>query len=116
MGLQILLVNASLGQQTQILKASGGGFQHWTPELASAALTLPDDTTLEPFHLGFRDGEPAEPRQTGDAWQAWFEIPVDLEAAELRMVARPYERRSGLVEELGDTVAVEARLEFENGS
>lgn len=67
---------------------------------------------LDPVELGPRDGGTPEPAPGGVAWRAWFEIPTDLVEATVRALARPTDRRAGLAEEFGDSVEVEAHLDF----
>lgn len=103
----------------QILEAADedSGQRYGIGHPAVVALVLEGGSTIEPFHLGGRDGDPGPAEKLtsgGVTWWSWFEIPASLETARLRLTAVLDERSDAPAPSRDDsgTVTVEADLAF----
>jgi hypothetical protein len=115
-GAQLLRIDVEVDQILPTAE-EGSGQRYGLGELAVATLALPDGSAIEPFFLGYRDGDPGAPEELtsgGVAWQAWYEIPTDLGTAGLRLIAVLDERRDEAAPgpEDPDAVVIEAGLEL----
>lgn len=115
-GSQFLWVELTIDQ---ILEAAdeGSGQRYGVGHPALADLTLEDGSTIEPFLLGFRDGDPGPAEELtsgGVTWWGWFEIPAPIGSARLRLAAVLDERSDGPAPapDDPDSVSVEADLAF----
>ncbi|MGP9536469.1 hypothetical protein ACT3SP_00555 [Brachybacterium sp. AOP43-C2-M15] len=117
-GTHYLVVHGTVAQTVEKGEES---VAHEAGELGTATLTLPDGTVLDAIETTPWERPEAEPGSEPEPgpgrriWRAWFEIPTDLPAATVHLVARPSERRPGLAEEFGDSVGIEVDLQFEIG-
>lgn len=93
----------------QSVTASGGEEREtFDPELASAVLELEDGTLIESPGL---EG----PSFSVDRDSSWlrFEVPLDIEAATLRIEVTPHQRWDGIDELLAEATTLEAELLFD---
>lgn len=114
-GVQFLAVSVRLEQRVILPDPRSALFL--PAQVSSAELVTPEGSAVEPVaqELGVRERSVGRRYAGDDTWTAWFRVPVDLDSAQVRVVAAPFPRRPGLVEELdgGVVAALSVTLEPE---